>query len=68
LADCGPILEALGQRLEHRGSPYAAVFPVLLAFAAPAGTKNLPSVRPEGDLDSEWAEEPAFSTPSQGAC
>lgn len=68
LASTAPILEALGQRLSDRGSLYAAVFPVLLALAAPGSTKDWPAVRPEGDLDSEWAEEPAFSTPAQGAC
>lgn len=68
LAGTAPILEALGQRLEERQSPYAPVFPVLLSLAAPASNRELPSVRPEGDLDTEWAEEPAFSTPVQGAC
>lgn len=68
LAGCLPILEALGQRLDERQSPYAAVFPVLMAFAGEPGTRDLPGVRPEGDLDTEWAEEPAFSHPSPGAC
>lgn len=68
LAGTTTILEALGQRLTDRSSPYAAVFPVLLALAADTASHPLPSVRPEGDLDTEWAEEPAFSTPVQGAC
>lgn len=68
LASTATILEALAQRLNDRGSPYAAVFPVLLALAADAASHPLPAVRPEGDLDTEWAEEPAFSTPVPGAC
>ncbi len=73
LGSCAPILEALGERLSAKQSPYAAVFPVLLAFASPAATAGLPTpgftgpVRPESDLDSEWAEEPAFTAP-RGAC
>jgi len=67
LADCSPILKVLGERLRERQSPYSAVFPALLSFASKAGTKPLPEVKPEGDLDAEWAEEPAFSPP-QGAC
>jgi len=68
LASTSSILEALAQRLTDRESPYAAVFPVLLALAADTTSHPLPAVRPEADLDSEWAEEPAFSTPAQGAC
>ncbi len=73
LGSCAPILEALGQRLEAKQSPYAAVFPVLLSLASGDVSAGLPTagfhgpVRPESDLDSEWAEEPAFAAP-QGAC
>jgi nitrate reductase delta subunit len=66
LGSCAPILETLAQRLESAGSPYAAVFPALLSFAAPAGGP-LPQVRPEGELDTEWAEAPAFG-PLSGGC
>jgi len=68
LAGTTPILEALAQRLADRSSPYAAVFPVLVAMAAGTAPHPLPTVRPDGDLDTEWAEEPPFSTPAQGAC
>lgn len=68
LASTATILQALSDRLTERGSPYAAVFPVLLALAASAPTADSLPVRPEADLDTEWAEEPAFSNPAQGAC
>ncbi len=72
LGSCAPILKALETRLTERQSPYAAVFPVLLAFAGPEGRVDLPPLRAEGELDTEWAEEPAFSAGnpahSQGAC
>lgn len=67
LAGTVPILEALGTRLAERESPYAAVFPILVACAGVQANSALPPVKPEGDLDSEWAEEPAFSAP-QGGC
>lgn len=66
LASISAILATLRQRLTERSSPYAAVFPVLLALASPLDQPESLPIRPEGDMDSEWAEEPAFS--QQGAC
>jgi nitrate reductase delta subunit len=66
LADCSPILEALAQRLTQRQSPWAAVFPVLVALAGPTTSAPLGPVKPERSLDAEWAEEPAFGPPPGG--
>jgi nitrate reductase delta subunit len=66
LGDCAPILEALSERLTQRQSPWAAVFPVLLALGAPATAAPLGPVKPELSLDAEWAEEPAFGPPPGG--
>jgi len=68
LGDCLPILQAVGERLAKKDSPWAAVFPVVQIFAHPTQEDKLPAVRPEADLDTEWAEEPAFSHPVQGVC
>ena len=78
LASCSVILDSLGKRLAERQSPYAAVFPVLMSFAsADEFARNTNgfggALKPEADLDTEWAEEPAFSHPRdserpQGAC
>jgi nitrate reductase delta subunit len=65
LGDCAEIFRALDQRLSERGSPYAAVFGAVLAFAGEGTSAAVSEVRPELPLDEEWSEQPAFS---QGVC
>ena len=61
LGDCAHILRAIGNRLLHRQSRYAAVFGALLELAGADGLDpHAPIPAPE-DLDSSWEERPAFA-------
>lgn len=61
LGECSHVLEVIGERLLDRGSPWGAIFPVLLDHAETPSGESLPAVLSEKTLDEEWAEEPAFS-------
>ncbi|GLQ95633.1 nitrate reductase molybdenum cofactor assembly chaperone [Dyella mobilis] len=65
LADCAHILRAIGNRLLHKQSHYAAVFAALLDIAGVKGLDpHAPIPAPE-DLDKSWEERPAFEPPVQ---
>lgn len=65
LGDCAHILRSVGESLQRRRSPYAAVFAALLAVAGEAGLSPAPApLRIETDdrkaLDEEWVEQPVL--------
>lgn len=70
LADCAEILRSIGQELLRRGSPYAAIFRVLLAAAGVAGLEGMNAEEPadEEDLDSDWSEPPVLFGPAAEGC
>jgi nitrate reductase delta subunit len=62
LADCAHILRSIGGALRERDSRYACVFESLLTAVGEPGLESLPPTtgEAEADMDSLWAEEPAF--------
>jgi nitrate reductase delta subunit len=73
LGDCAHILRALGEALQERESPYAAVFAALLAMVRQPGlaaAKRGAPAREEKSLDEEWVEEPVIFGPAgaPGGC
>jgi nitrate reductase delta subunit len=73
LGDCAHILRALGETLQERASPYAAVFAALLAMVRQPGlaaVKERAPARKERSIDEEWVEEPVIFGPAgaPGAC
>ena len=73
LGDCAHILRKIGERLASRGSPYAAVFDVLLVIAAHPGLELPPTTVSQATppmsvahLDDDWMEPPAFGPGSPG--
>jgi nitrate reductase delta subunit len=71
LGQTAHILETLCERLEKRGSPYAAVFAALLDLAAARGKGDGAAVAAEEDvdpmdleaLDADWEDEPVTFGP-----
>ncbi|HZT17835.1 MAG TPA: nitrate reductase molybdenum cofactor assembly chaperone [Dongiaceae bacterium] len=64
LADCAHILRAIATALIARGSAYAAVLQALIVIAgeAPVDAAAVRPVREQpGELDRDWAEQPAFA-------
>lgn len=64
LGDCAHILRTVGEALLQRKSCYAAVFQALLSIAGEAGLDPKAAHRKAAeseDLDSDWAEQPAFA-------
>ena len=73
LGDCAHILRALGEALQQRESPYAAVFAALLAMVRQPGlaaVKERTPARGERSIDEEWVEEPVIFGPAgaPGGC
>ena len=73
LGDCAHILRALGEALQQRESPYAAVFAALLAMVRQPGlaaVKERAPAREEKSIDEEWVEEPVIFGPAgaPGGC
>jgi nitrate reductase delta subunit len=77
LAETSHVLQALGERLSRRSSPYAAVFDALLAFAATAPDREmLDALRSEADpasddyaaLDAAWEDEAVSFGPGAAGC
>jgi nitrate reductase delta subunit len=68
LGDCAHILRGVGETLLRRGSPYSAVFQVLLRIAGEAGldAKAAQEAPEPEDLDRDWLEEPAFAPQPAG--
>jgi nitrate reductase delta subunit len=65
LRDCARLLRAIGEALERRRSPYAAVVAALLVIAgearlAASAEAGEPADGPEASLDEEWAEQPVL--------
>lgn len=62
LADCAHILRSIGGALRERDSRYACVFESLLAAIGDPGleSRSSPATETEADIDTLWAEEPAF--------
>jgi nitrate reductase delta subunit len=56
LANTAPILAALKDRLDERGSVYAGVFAALVALAGTAPAEKL-ELAEVADLDAEWTED-----------
>lgn len=74
LADAGPILTALADRLQRRETPYAAVLSALVTLsetdcAAPAELAEIPDDDPEdlAALDAVWAEAQVTFGPDPSA-
>jgi nitrate reductase delta subunit len=76
LADAGPIIAALAERLRRRESPYAAVLAALVALAAvPADAAATQALLAAADddpadlaaLDATWAEAQVSFGPDPGA-
>mgnify|MGYP000849748353 CR=1 FL=1 len=76
LADAGHVIAVLGDRLERRGSPYAAVLRALVALTATAASAELIEelrARPEDDpedlaaLDAVWEETQVTFGPDPNA-
>lgn len=68
LGDCAHILRAVGNRLLHRRSRYAAVFGALLELARTEGLDpHAPIPAPE-NLDMTWEERPAFANDRAPPC
>jgi len=68
LADCAHILRAIGNRLLHRRSRYAAVFGALLDLARMEGLDPHAPVPAPEDLDLTWEERPAFANDRAPPC
>ena len=73
LGDCAHILRALGEALQERASPYAAVPAALLSLVRQPGlgaVKRDAPVRGEKSIDEEWIEEPVIFGPAgaPGGC
>lgn len=68
LGDCAHILRAIGNRLLHRRSRYAAVFGVLLGLARVEGLDPHAPVPAPEDLDLSWEERPAFANDRAPPC
>lgn len=68
LADCAHILRAIGNRLLHRRSRYAAVFGALLELARVEGLDPHAPVPAPEDLDLTWEERPAFANDRAPPC
>lgn len=68
LADCAHILRAVGNRLLHRRSRYAAVFGALLDLARMEGLDPHAPVPAPEDLDLTWEERPAFANDRAPPC
>ena len=75
LGDAAAVLEVLRERLQRRGSPYAAVLAALGALAArkpdPALLERIskgeaPDAETFDEIDRLWAEEPVLFTPETG--
>jgi nitrate reductase delta subunit len=65
LRDCAHLLRAIGEALERRRSPYAAVIAALLGIAgearlAAAAEPEASAEEAEASLDEEWAEQPVL--------
>jgi nitrate reductase delta subunit len=59
LRECAHLLRAIGEALEARGSPYAAIFAALLSVAGEARLDaRAPRVEEGPTLDDEWMEKP----------
>ena len=69
LGETAHIVAALGQKLEKRDNPYAALFTALAALADLdlAAIKPLAVEEPE-DLDKEWEEPPVFGADACKSC
>ena len=73
LGDCAHILRAIGEALDRRSSPYAALFAALLAMVNAQGlaaaTREPPSAQ-DKPLDEEWVDEPVIFGPAgaPGSC
>jgi nitrate reductase delta subunit len=76
LGEAGHVIEALGERLHRRGSPYRAVFGALAALGRRADSAALAALlaEPEDDpndlaaLDKSWAETAVTFGPSEVGC
>jgi len=73
LGDCAHILRALGEALQERASPYAAVPAALLSLVRQPGlaaVKRDAPARGEKSIDEEWIEEPVIFGPAgaPGGC
>lgn len=68
LCDCAHILRAIGNRLLHRRSRYAAVFRALLELARAEGLDPHAPVPAPEDLDLTWEERPAFANDRAPPC
>lgn len=68
LDDCAHILRAIGNRLLHKRSRYAAVFAALLELARAEGLDPQAPVPAPEDLDISWEERPAFANDRAPPC
>ncbi|WP_049621281.1 nitrate reductase molybdenum cofactor assembly chaperone [Frateuria defendens] len=68
LGDCAHILRAIGNRLLHRRSHYAAVFTALLELAHADGLDPHARVPAPENLDISWEERPAFANDRAPPC
>jgi nitrate reductase delta subunit len=73
LVDCAHVLRSLGEALQERESPYAAVPAALLALVRQPGLaapKRGTPAREEKSIDDEWVDEPVIFGPAgaPGGC
>jgi nitrate reductase delta subunit len=68
LGDCAHVLRAIGNRLLHRRSRYAAVLGALLELARVEGLDSHAPVPAPEDLDITWEERPAFANDRAPPC
>jgi nitrate reductase delta subunit len=76
LGQTAHILEALAERLDKRGSAYAAVFHTLVALAPPADADATAALIEDGDdpddlaaLDEAWEDKPvSFGPEAASGC
>jgi nitrate reductase delta subunit len=70
LEDCSHIVRKVGEALAQRGSSYAAVLAAVLSIGQLHGldwSKAVEPPSPEPPIDDEWADAPAFATPTTEA-
>ena len=67
LRETAHILRRIGDALQGRQSPYAAVMAALLALAGEKGLDAAPTPPEPEDFDRTWEETPAFAPPEPGA-
>ncbi len=70
LDDCAHIVRKVGETLAQRGSPYAAALAAVLSIGQLRGldwSKAVEPPSPEPPIDDEWADAPAFATPTTEA-